>query len=84
MSAKGLLGRRVEARRAGMRTVKLMADQYVSQQHWPSRLRRWAVQRVDFLIAQGARFVFQEDRDAIADGVGQASAAALQLIFLAI
>jgi hypothetical protein len=41
-----------------MRTVKLMADQDVSPQRWPSRLGHRAVQGIDFLIAQGACFVF--------------------------
>src|SRR5439155_21826790 len=48
MSARGLLGRRVDARRAGMRTVKLMRTRF--QQ--PSQAK--------LLIGQGTRFVFQQ------------------------
>lgn len=42
------------------------------------------MQCVDFFVTQGAGFVFQQDGDAVANGVGQAGAAADELAFIAI
>ncbi len=39
---------------------------------------------LDFLITQGAGFVFQKDRDASANRISQASAARQQLLVLAV
>src|SRR6476646_2662726 len=72
MSAKGLLGSRVDARRAGMRTVKLIAACCC--------LRSQAKLRV----GECAGFVLEEDGQAVAHRVSQPCAARDEFLFFAV
>ena len=65
MSASGLSGRRVEASRAGIRTVK------------PGTMRGAGA---ELFVGQRARFFLEQHRDAVADRVGEPGAARDELL----
>src|SRR5947209_6957919 len=74
MSASGFPGRRVDAQRAGIRTVN------VATAPLGSSLR----QLFALLRRQLPRFLFQHDRDPVANRVSEASGLRNQLLFFAI
>src|SRR5690606_35351766 len=81
MSASGLPGSRVEAKRAGMMTRKaVMAGRSLRRADLANG--RASAQRVHFLGGQLQRLVLQHHRDAVADREGQAVRLADQVLLV--
>src|SRR4051812_12985287 len=69
MSASGLFGNRMDARRAGMRTVNAICEPGLALNE-----RRARRQLLEFFVRQRASLFLQHDGDAVAYGVRKACA----------